>query len=566
MKTEATTTAARPARISSGSKPAAGTRGGPPREPSSWLQTSHSLVPLVVAVPVLLGVLIALGRILSTRYPELGNTQAVADDARALAMGVTLWAKPGQQYTGSLYAPLMLALVAPLYRLFWWDGWVLLVSTFSGVGLATLVGGVAASGHGRPTWERIVGGFGLGGIAFWIVTTDPRHAIYTGRVDELGWLFAMSGLCVLALSVAHRWRRVWPAALLLTAAVWTKQPTAGAAVAAVAVAAWWAHTGAMTWRAWGRFVAVLGVVNVVLLSVLMFLTHGWVWFNLVELAARKHSNPAIVKYLSQIGHLFAIPVAAVSVAWASGWRAKRAHIQRGSFVALLATLLCAFLVIQFLPAFVALRQESNSLDEFIGMMWALGLLLALAHREARWSRGAMTAGIVVYTAIAIVLIVPPIRDGLTRTNVVQPAAISIPDLKSISPAVVEYARSHLVYEPLLGTVSPSKTDEVWPQQVSLMDVLAAGEPGDYLVDALIERRFDAVTLFDRTQSSYVAASGRASVEYLPALNALIKLGYAKGDNGAPAPLLGRRPGAIVLTWARHCFSEANPKDCITSGG
>ena len=383
---------------------------------SSWLGTAHSVVPLLVAVPVVLGVLITLGRILSTRYPDLGFTQTVSDDAKALAVGVTLWAKPGQQYTGALYAPFMPALLVPLYRVFWWDGWALLVSTFSGVGLATLVGGVAASGHGRPTWERVVGGVGLGGIAFWIVTTNPWHAIYTGRVDELAWLFAMSGLCVLALSVAHHWTRIWPAALLLTAAVWTKQPTAGAAIAAVAAATWWASSGTMSWRSWRRFVAVLALANVALLTVLMAFTHGWIWFNLIELAARKHSNPAIVKYFSDVAHLFALPVIAVAVAWAAGWQAKRAQIAPRSFVALLATLLCAFLIIQFVPAFVAVRQQGNSVNEYIGMMWALGLLLALAHREAHWSPRAMTAGIVVYAAISVVLVVAPIRDGLTAST------------------------------------------------------------------------------------------------------------------------------------------------------
>ena len=148
---------------------------------------------------------------------------------------------------------------------------------------------------------------------------------------------------------------------------------------------------------------------------------------------------------------------------------------------------------------------------------------------------------------------------------VKPVAVPTYDVKSLSPAVVDYARSHLVYETSLGTVSPSETDEVWPHQVSLMDVLAAGEPADYLVDALIARRFDAVTPFEQIQSAYVAASGRTSREYLPALNALIKLGYARGANGAPPPLLGRRAENVDLSWAKHCFDEADPKECVTRG-
>ena len=124
-----------------------------------------------------------------------------------------------------LYAPLMAAMLAPLYRIFWWDGWSLFLVLASSVGLATVVGGIAASGPNRPRWERITGGVGLGGIAFWILTTNPWHGMFTGRLDPLSWLFALGGLCVLALAVAHRWPRIWPAVLLLTAGFWTKQPT-----------------------------------------------------------------------------------------------------------------------------------------------------------------------------------------------------------------------------------------------------------------------------------------------------------------------------------------------------
>ena len=74
-----------------------------------------------------------------------------------------------------------------------------------------------------------------------------------------------------------------------------------------------------------------------------------------------------------------------------------------------------------------------------------------------------------------------------------------------------------------------------------------------------------MTPFDPTQSAYVAASGRTSREYLPALDALIKLGYAPGANGAPPPLLGRRAKNVDLSWAKHCFNEAEPKECVTSG-
>ena len=82
---------------------------------------------------------------------------------------------------------------------------------------------------------------------------------------------------------------------------------------------------------------------------------------------------------------------------------------------------------------------------------------------------------------------------------------------------------------------------------------------------MIERRFDAMTPLNPGVSSNVSASGRTSPEYVSALNQLMKAGYRKGENGAPEPLLGRIPGTVDLSWARPCFSEDHPAECVRAG-
>ena len=529
---------------------------GPRRE---RLQLAHALVPWLVAGPVLAGIAITLGHIVTTRYPDLGWTQTIANDGRALATGSALYGDPSRQYTGMLYTPLMPVLLAPLYRLLWSDGWSLLISTFAAVGLGTLVAIVAGTGNrDRSRAVRILGGVGVGGLAFWIVATNAWNGVYTGRPDQLAWLFAFGGLCVLALAVAHRWPRVWPAVVLLTAAVWTKQPTAAAVVASIIVATWWAASNTMTWKAWRRFVGGLAAANLALVVGLLAITRGHIWFSIVEIAQRKHVDSAVIPYLSELARLFAIPVIAVALVVVIAWQGLP-RLSSRSFAAGLLVLLVAFLLVDLVPVLISRRQQGAGVNGYLGMMWALGFLLALAHREAS-SRRALTAGVIAYCSVALIVFVPPLRSALKRPKVVAPAAMPRLTVRSIDPAIVAYARSHLVYESSLGVMSPTLTDEVWPHQANVIDVLAAGEPADYFVDALIDRRFDAVTPLSPLSAPYVAAAGRTSVEYVPALNALMQAGYAAGANGAPAPLLGRKPGQMDLSWARACFAGRAPAD------
>ena len=362
------------------------------------LQLAHALVPWLVAGPVLAGIAITLVHILTTRYPDLGWTQTIANDGRALATGSALYGDPSRQYTGMLYTPLMPVLLAPLYRLLWWDGWALLMSTFAAVGLGTLVARVAGTGNrDRSRAVRILGGIGVGGLAFWIVATNAWNGIYTGRPDRLAWSFAFGGLCVLALAVAHGWPRVWPAVVLLTAAVWTKQPTAAAVVASMR----------------GHVVGGLEHDDLEGLAPIRGRLGGS-QLGAPRGIARDHPRARLVLHCRDRGNAststrrssptcrnwrVCLPsrVIAVALVVVIAWQGLP-RLSSRSFAAGLLALLVAFLLVDLVPVLISRRQQGAGVNGYLGMMWALGFLLALAHREAS-SRRALMAGVIAYCSV-----------------------------------------------------------------------------------------------------------------------------------------------------------------------
>jgi hypothetical protein len=411
-----------------------------------------------------------------------------------------------------------------------------------------------------------VSAVGLGGAAWWLVRTNRFHALDTGRIDQLAWLLALGGLVVLALEAARRAPRVWPAVALLSAALWTKQTTIGAAAAAVAVAAWWAATGVIGWAGWWRLTIGLVGVNVAALALLVAVTDGWAWFFLFELPSRHDIDPASLGRAAELAGLLALPAAAVCIAGGAAWWRRRGEPRQVTFAGRLGVVLVAFLVLQVVPSWSGRLKQGGFTNQYVGLTWALGLLLALAHREARRTGRGLGSGLAAYVLVVMIALVPPVRAVYDRPDALDPTLFPRREIRELPADVVDYARSHLVYNVRHGVVSTERTSHLWPSQPNLMDLLAAGETSGHLVDALVERRFDAVTRFDVQASRYVSRSGRTSAGYLPALNALIDLGYEKGANAAPPPLLGRRAERVDLRWARACFDgDAEPAACVAAG-
>jgi hypothetical protein len=488
----------------------------------------HAVLPCIVAIPVGMAVLAALVDIVTTSDPHLGFAQTVAADARAVAMGRSLYADPSEQFTGMLYAPLFPVLAAPAYLLTRWDGSIALLGVAAGVGLGVLVGVVAGGGGGRRRGVAIAGGVGVGGVAWWMVSATPRHMLLEGRPDHLAWLFAFGAFFALASGVARREQRVWPPVLLFTLALWTKQTTVGAPAAAVVVMTWWAATGLVPWRQWRRLVGALAGVNVALAGCVMLATDGWARYFMLTMPSRHHRDPAIAPYAAELVRLLVVPTLVTAIA---GVVLLRGQIrwERRSFAALLAVLLLVFLVVAIEPALLGRRKQGGRPNQYVGMMWACGFLLAVLHREAHRAHRALAAGVAAYGLVLALLLVGPLRSALTDQGVpVADLIVRQGRPEPLPSEILEYVQDgHSVYLPQHGALG---VDEVWPLRGHLVDLLMAGETPTFFVEALRERRFDAVGLFENT-----------SVPGLQQMNALIREGYAVGASGAPAPLLGRRP-------------------------
>lgn len=484
----------------------------------------HALVPCLVAVPALAIIVSTLVDLVTTSHPHIGYSQAIASDAKAVALGHSLYGDPAEQYTGMLYAPLFPTVVAPLYRLVWWDGWPAVVSLLSAISLASLVGVVAGTGGDRARGERWAGGIGVAAVAWWLVSRLAPNMLYDGRPDHFAWALALAGLVLLAREISRGGTRMWPIVLALSAALWAKQTTVGALVAVAVVLTVWAAHGMVPWAMWRRFAIGAVLVNVAVGAALWAMTDGWVRYFLLELPSRHQSDTAWMPYVTELAGLLLVPAALAGLVFVLLPRESR-RLTASTFTMLLAVLLVAFVVASVGPAWLGRRKQGGHENQYIGIMWASGFIVALAHREAAKCRRALTADTIGYLLVALVA-VPALVDEARPVD-------------QVAPQVVAYARDHTVYLPDQGVLGER---DVMPTQAAIADLLAAGASPGYLIDALQARRFDAVMPFvvGPDDIEYVEAAGLGSRDDLVALNELIRRGYAAGENGAPSPLLGRR--------------------------
>ena len=552
------------------------------------LRVVHSALPAIIGLSVLAGILVTLWRLASIRYPYLGWAQTVANDGKAISFGHWIYGDPAEQYTGMLYTPLYPSVLGLLYRTMWWDGWPIAVSTLAGLTSATCVGVVAASGLGRGARlaERAVaafGGIGLAGCAWWFVSTDYRHLLYEGRADQLAWCFALLGLCVLARSVAREHATVWPAVLLFSAGLWTKQSTVGAVLAAVVALTWWMVRGATTRRIWSRFGLGLALTNIVTLAVVEVLSKGWAIYFLLTMPGRHMRDAKVFAYLQELRNLLVSPLSLVLLAalgfvltrpqrgWPGSANAWRSDVSRDlrnvvrrstraeprnvpAFAQALLLLILLFLVLQFPAAFTARRKQGGEINQYIGMLWGVAMLLALAHRMARRRPRALLSGIVAYALLIGAVHTGPIRSFVEERAVPLPTTYPTATFVAVPVALRDYARTHEVYTPFGSDLSSQFTHHSWPMQQNIVDLLAAGEQPMYLVDAFIERRFDAVQFFDVSADPYASAFGKTEENYLWKLNQVLAAGYVPD---ASVGLLVRKPGDVDLSWMRACFGPFN---------
>jgi hypothetical protein len=305
---------------------------------------------------------------------------------------------------------------------------------------------------------------------------------------------------------------------------------------------------------------VLGVLNLV--------TGGWQFYFDFELA-REH--PSFATFWPSMRELLRLSALALGlpVVLAAGlaWRARAelrsggALVDRartalaGSADARLASMLLITVAIG-IPAGVYFRLKVGSdVNQYIGVIWAAGLLTAIAYRRSR--RHAVTALVASAAILALFALSQRPADAVAGARV--PPVWHTFEYTEVSPELLKYARGHLVYEQVQSDLNVEPQGSIYPNFYNFVDLLAAGRQPDYLVEALLDRRFDAVAPFSFASAQislfweiYASGAGRREANYFWKLNRVIEAGYGP-TTGVPTGFLGRRPGPSRAPWMRSCF-------------
>ncbi len=524
---------------------------------------AHRLAPLLLGVPVLVGVAVTLARLLTSSHPDIGYATTPNSDAEVLFLGHTIYQDPDDGYTGQLYTPLFPALVSLFHHVRLWNGWPITLSMAATLVLVGLVAALAYPPGGRTKsdrWLWMAGAVGVGAVAWWLVSALGLNLLYEGRADHVAWAFALVGLVMLA----RGGRRVTVVSvLLLSAAFWAKQNTL---VVAVACALWMlagAALGAWDWRRALSFCAALLALNLAILGLLSLVTGGWAFYFVFELGLNHPKVSTFGDYAREgvravgFGFVLALLVGAGVLVEArrAGQRRRIARVLAGSFDARLVSLLALFAVLGF-PAAVYFRtQLGGDTNQYIGLAWVMGILVAVAYRRAAardWT-ALVAAGAL---ALAFVVAVAP-GGKVAGLNVAE--AGQDREFAELPAPWLDYARSHVMYEQVHADLNVEPQGVVYPNLYNFADLLSVGRQPFYLVNALLDRRFDAVKPIGFASPQellfweiYASGNGREESSYIWKLNQVIDSGYAPAP-GLPEGFLARRPGPPRDPWMRMCF-------------
>src|SRR5271154_3711181 len=75
------------------------------------------------AVIFLSGLVVSFVGLCFVRHPNLGWSDQVVNDAKAVATGHFQYGNPAKQFVGFVYTPLYTWAFAGLLKIFWWEGW-----------------------------------------------------------------------------------------------------------------------------------------------------------------------------------------------------------------------------------------------------------------------------------------------------------------------------------------------------------------------------------------------------------------------------------------------------------
>lgn len=219
-----------------------------------------------------------------------------------------------------------------------------------------------------------------------------------------------------------------------------------------------------------------------------------------------------------------------------------------------ALVLTIYLVIGAAMAGYFRAKAGGADNQFLGVGWAIGLLLAcgwavLRHRT--WATAAVTGCLIVVWLAAHS---EDLREDFIERHLGLHAVSQDDAPGEIDPALVAYARTHSLYHPMWSDLSAQTTGRIYPNWINFIGLLGAGRQPMYLFTAFLDRRFDAVVPFDSDMVEHGLTSGFGQYEenLLWKVNRAIEARYRPLPGGVPE-LLYRRAGEERAVWMRRCF-------------
>jgi hypothetical protein len=527
---------------------------------------------VLFALPVGYAVAASLANLVGTSHPYTGSALDV--DARAFELGGPLYQDPARGHTAVTYTPLFPMLIAGLNRLLDWEGWGILVTVLAALALAFAAGLLAYRPGGARRLDRalaLAGAAGVAALTWWLVSFAPFDFLFESRQDHLAWALGLGGLMATPLATARGSRPLGvTAALALIAAFMTKQTAAVAGLAALLWLAVALRRGAVSKGHAAVFVAALALLGCGSLALLIALTDGWAWRLAFELPA---GHPRTTGLGASLKQLVSAAGAAAAIAAAFGlaavWGRPRPRPQRRPATARGQVVLALLLFLAVgLPAAIWFDQKIGSLhNQFLGVIWALGLLAGAAWRAAQSSAPRSVACGFAVVAMFVVSEADVLQRPLERVSVEVPDKVGVASFQEVPAGLRRFASTEGLYHQVYSAINPRT---VYPGHFSLDELLSGGYQSRFLLRAFFDRRFGAVYRFNDIDRgpSYASALGRFEENYHWKLNQVLQARYLPWRNppGALADaldvpdhqyqspgVLRRRPGAEREAWMRRCF-------------
>lgn len=551
-----------------------------PSPPASRLERAAHVALLAVPVVFALPVLYALGRALANTItqadPFFGDISGTTADARALHFGSPLYQDPADGYTPLIYTPLMTVLIAALDEIHLWDGWALVLTVGAELSLIATAAWLAydrAAARDRAARACALGGaVGVGALAYWLMTFVPFNFVFAPRPDQLSWALALIGLVQVPAAARGSRRAAILAVLLLSAGFWTKQTAAPALAAAVLWLGIEALRSQVTWRRAAALAGALAAVNVAVLLAVDLFTAGWAWRFIVDYSPRRARVISARHSFNDLVESVLVPAAAAGLIWVGALLRRRDGERWPQEVTAIAGILILFAVVDA-PVAVWFRQAQGAVHNmFLGVAWSLGLLLAVGWRLA--ARRPASLGVAVGVVAALFALSESARlarvaGDTVRAHVPPKAAGSFVGFEP--PVLLRYARHHTLYHPAYPNLGARRESDLYPGSDNIETLLWSGVQPRYLVDALLNRRFDLVYMFENDlQRGDPDGYGRWEQNYFWKLNEIIRAKYRPVPRSRRAlwrnrlafvSLAGfyspgpweRRPGPDPAPWMDGCF-------------